>query len=244
MTSLFFVMLVMYIISFAMWQKNKLELLESNLLVEQSLEELKLKNDSLDRQKEQIIIQAEKFKIIEAVEKNLEALKKNKDLFIYEPKYHRYTLSFDVKFEIGESEIREFSIDDYDNTITRLEKVANELKSVINALKQQKSNNPAYKNISYLIVVSGSASNLGNGNIDQDYMLSYSRAYNLYKFWKNELNVDFDANEYHDLIEFQIAGNGIGGIGRYNRDEGNGFVEEEKNQRFLINIIPKIGEIK
>jgi hypothetical protein len=65
----------------------------------------------------------------------------------------------------------------------------------------------------------------------------------LYKYWKKELGIDFDSPKYHDFIEFQIAGNGEGGIGRFRRDPENGFKNERKNQRFLINVIPKIGEL-
>lgn len=52
--------------------------------------------------------------------------------------------------------------------------------------------------------------------------------------------------KYNELLDFQIAGNGIGGIGRVEKkyisdklDEN----EEMKNQTFLIQIIPKIGKI-
>ena len=62
--------------------------------------------------------------------------------------------------------------------------------------------------------------------------LSYKRSLALAKFWKKN-NVEFDQT----VCELQIAGSGLGGIGRYT---GN---EEYKNQRFLIQIVPKIGEL-
>jgi hypothetical protein len=70
----------------------------------------------------------------------------------------------------------------------------------------------------------------------------YERAYNLYKYWRDALGIDFDSKKYHDFIEFQIAGSGEGGIGRIPADPPS-FFEERKNQRFLINVIPKIGEL-
>ena len=101
-----------------------------------------------------------------------------------------------------------------------------------------KHSDDAYKNVSYIIVVAGSASR--TGRTDRNYSLSYQRAYSLYKYWRDNLGIDFDAKKYHDLIELQIAGNGTGGVGRLVSDD-SGY--NRKNQRFIINIIPKLGEL-
>ncbi len=58
---------------------------------------------------------------------------------------------------------------------------------------------------------------------------------------------DLDDEKLHKLVDFQIAGNGIGGIGRfpkYNDNKDFDQDSEELNQSFLIQIIPKIGEMK
>ena len=53
-------------------------------------------------------------------------------------------------------------------------------------------------------------------------------------FWKNN-GIDFEDSKYSELVDLQIAGNGWGGIGR--------TIVEADNQRFLIQIFPKIGDI-
>jgi len=96
------------------------------------------------------------------------------------------------------------------------------------------------KNVSYLIIISGYSSKLGIADEDYDYKLSYRRAYNLWKYWKG-LGIDFEAEKYKGLIDLQISGNGWGGVGRFERDPKNHFKNEAKNQRFIIQIVPKIG---
>lgn len=236
MTSMFFVMLVLYVVSYLKMKVFHEELLSANKDLKELLEE--------NEKKEKIIkVQAEKFQIIQSVEKNLEPLKKGNGLFVYESKYKRYRLAFDVQYTLGSSEIKIGEIEDYYCTIQNLDEVGLELKNVIERLRLQRQKDIKYLNISYLIVVSGSASDLPGNDEDDNYRLSYNRAYNLYKYWKLNQDIDFDDERYHDFVEFQIAGNGIGGIGRFPCLKDDNYSSEQKNQRFLINIIPKIGEL-
>jgi len=226
MTSLFFIMLILYVVSFALFKEQLKD-------VEKGKEELKITINKLEETKKLLLVQAEKAKIIEAVEQNLEPLKNDRNLFIYDDKYKRFNLAFDVQFKYGRSKINSNDIVGR-NTINELLTVGKSLEQIIERLKTQKENNPKkFGDISYLIVVSGSASDFGEEKI-RNYSKSYERAYYLYEFWK-ENGIDLDARKYHDLVEFQIAGNGTGGVGR--------FEDEKKNQRFIINIIPKIGEV-
>jgi len=97
------------------------------------------------------------------------------------------------------------------------------------------------KDISYLMVISGSASRFGDEN--ENFLLSYRRSLSLYKYWCQNLGVDFDSQKYHDIIELQMAGIGTGGVGRFNIPfNPNNRIEEEKNQRFIIYIAPKLGK--
>ena len=230
MTSMFFVMLVLYVVSFVLYQQKINEL-------NKVITELGVAQDSIK-------IVADKYKIIETVEKNLEPLKKDSLLFSYNKQYKRYSLTFQIEFEENRFVINEYDLKNYKKTIIVLNDVSSKLKEVITKLERQKKDSVEYKNISYLIVVSGSASDLKNDNTDDNYLLSFKRAYYLYKYWKEELDIDFDAPKYHDLIDFQIAGNGIGGVGRFPNNSSNNYASERKNQRFLINIIPKIGELE
>ena len=70
-------------------------------------------------------------------------------------------------------------------------------------------------------------------NYIDNYPLSYKRAWAVMKLWQRE-NVMPDQS----VCEVQVAGSGTGGIGRFPNNE------EFKNQRILIQIVPKIGEIK
>lgn len=183
------------------------------------------------------VLEKEK-EILETVQKNVEKLKDNEELFAYDKEYKRYTLKFDVQFKSDKFHLDSLELNNYENTKKKLEKTGTELKKIIDNLAELKKSDERYQNISYMIVVAGSASRLGGS--DHNYELSYQRAYNLYKFWRDELGIDFDAPKYHDLVEFQIAGNGFGGVGRIAPTTG---VYNEKNQRFIINVIPKLGEM-
>jgi len=230
MTSLFFIMLVLYVLSFVLWKQN--------------MNNLKTKTDELENVKDSLVILAEKYKIIETVEKNLEPLKKDDRLFKYDKKYKRYQLAFDVTFKENRFKISSNDLKNYHSTIVNLTTVSKKLKEVIAHLEELKKTDTTYNNISYLLVISGSASDLPGNSVELNYILSFKRAYYLYKYWKENLNIDFDDERYHNLIDFQIAGNGIGGVGRFPKNSINNYASERKNQRFIINIIPKIGEIK
>lgn len=92
----------------------------------------------------------------------------------------------------------------------------------------------------YQMVIEGYAAikwqNLKSGNYDPDnvdmYFLSYRRALALYLYWKNK-GIDF--RKYN--TEVIIAGSGFNGD---NRDMN----VEEYNKRFVIQIIPKINRPK
>lgn len=216
MTSLFFIVLVLYILTVALLKNSQFMM-------------------------SQIVVAQEKqLKIIRTVEENLEPLQQDSTTFIYDPKYKRYQLAFDVRFGISRKDISPAGIQDYGSTISQINELGYKLKTLVDGLRQQKLADPNLANISYLMVVSGSASDLQGDDAYRNYLLSYERALALHLYWKDKLKIDFDAPEYHDIIEFQISGLGIGGVGRI---PGTTVEEEKKNQRFLINVIPKIGDV-
>lgn len=206
MTSLFFIMLVLYVLTY-----------------------LKLSTT--------IKMQKEKLAIIEAVEENLRPLKKDTLLFAYEEDYKRFKLAFDVKFNTDRFNVAS----DYDlaNPSTTREKILDagrKLLAVVNSLKKAKEADPKLKNVSYIIVIAGYASK-DNTDRDHNYELSFKRALSLWSYWKS-YGINFEASAYKDLIDLQIAGNGWGGLGRLPT------TQEEDNQRFLIQVFPKIGDVK
>lgn len=216
MTTLFFIVLVLYILTIALFKNAQYEL------------------------KTIIAAQGDQLRIIKTVEENLKPLQNDSTTFIYDPKYKRYQLAFDVRFGISKKDISAAGIQDYGSTISQINELGYKLKTLVDGLREQKLADPNLANISYLMVVSGSASDLKGDNDYRNYLLSYERALALHLYWKDSLKIDFDAPEYHDIIEFQISGLGIGGVGRI---PGITVAEEKKNQRFLINVIPKIGDV-
>jgi len=216
MTSLFFIMLVLYVLTYIMLKKKEKELLNT-------VEDLK-----------------HKLEVYELVEQNLKPLKQDTLLFRYEENYKRFTLAFDVNFELGKSQIARRELKNYDVTAAKIISVGKQLQKTIDNLAKNKKENPAMNNVSYLVIISGYASHLLSGSQASDYDLSYQRAFSLWAYWKS-IGIDFEGNRYAGLIDLQIAGNGWGGVGRFQRDPENFMENESKNQRFIIQIVPKIG---
>lgn len=171
--------------------------------------------------------------VFDLVDKNIKPLKEDILLFEYEKEYKRFKLAFDVKFLISKDNLSDSSqIYNASFTQQKIVDAGNKLKTIIDNLNREKESNSALKNISYVVVIAGYASR--NGEENSNYQLSYRRALSLRDFWKNN-GIDFEDSQYSELVDLQIAGNGWGGIGR--------AISEADNQRFLIQIFPKIGDI-
>lgn len=183
MTSLFFVMLVLYVLTVIVMQYQQ-----------------KATQDQLKKIKE--------------IQNATQQLPKK--YFQYQPEYKRFSLINQIQFDEGEDEI---PTSDY----TRLIAVGRSIQRLVDTLKVRYSD----ENIKYLIAIEGMAS---KDNYRYNYELSYKRALALHKFWiQRGIRLD------PAICEVVVAGSGIGGAGREN--------DEVKNQRILIQIIPKIGEI-
>jgi outer membrane protein OmpA-like peptidoglycan-associated protein len=209
MTSLFFIMLVLFVLIIVVLKK------------EQNQTELEKKE--LEK----------RLQVFDLVDKNIKPLKEDTILFAYEKEYKRFKLAFDVKFIISKDNLSDPS-QIYNALFTqqKIIEAGKKLKTIIDNLNTEKRSNSALKNISYVVVIAGYASR--NGEENSNYQLSYRRALSLRDFWKNN-GIDFEDNQYSELVDLQIAGNGWGGIGRTSL--------EDNNQRFLIQIFPKIGDI-
>ncbi|MFW5871850.1 MAG: hypothetical protein ACOCUT_01965 [bacterium] len=158
--------------------------------------------------------QLNKIKEIQAAVKELP-----QDYFQYDSEYKRFSLVQNIEFERGQDIIKpkyeQYLID-----------VGVSIKDLISNLKSEY----AQQDIKYVVIIEGMAS---NDNYFDNYPLSYKRAWAVMKLWQRE-NVMPDQS----VCEVQVAGSGTGGIGRFPCNE------EFKNQRILIQIVPKIGEIK
>lgn len=190
MTSLFFVMLVLFVLVYTM--QNKM------------IGELGEKGRELDRIKE-----------IEKTVNNIDTA-----YFKYDAENKKHILNMQFLFPKGSYDISKIVPD----------KRADLLKAG-NVIKQLILKYPEEENIKYLIVVEGQASKdnwVGNDD------LSYHRAQSLIKFWEQN-NIGLDKLKNCEII---VAGSGEKGIPRSQPDIGNA------NQRFLITIVPKIGQMK
>jgi hypothetical protein len=187
MTSLFFIMLVLYVLTFV---------------------KLKLQQKATEEQ-------LNKIKEIQNAVKELP-----KEYFKYDEKNKRFELIQQIQFDKKDAVIK-LEYESY------LLKVGLSIEKLIKTLKNKKVTQNI-GNIKYLVVIEGMAS---NDSYLLNYELSYQRALALYNFWKRS-SINFDP----DICEVQIAGSGVGGVGR---DQ-----IEINNQKFLIQIVPKIGEIK
>ncbi|MBE7169919.1 MAG: OmpA family protein [Williamsia sp.] len=203
MTSLFFIMLVLYVLTYI-------------------------------RLNTTINLQKEKLAIIETVEENLRPLKSDTSLFTYEEKYKRFKLSFNVKFRTDQFEISPSQLENYGTTVAKIDRAGEKLLQIINQLQRSKESNPRLRNVAYILVIAGYASRTGNEY--HNYELSYRRALSLWQYWRDAKHINFESQGYKGLIDLQISGNGWGGVGRLSN--------ETDNQRFLIQIFPKIGDIR
>jgi hypothetical protein len=209
MTSLFFIVLVLFVVTYV-----------------DNYNQIKAKEEQL--------------KVYKEVEESLKPLKQDSTLFNYDETYKRFLLSFDVKFVVGKAGINESDLYNYDVTEKNILQAGQKLKSVLDnivseAIDQNKSQN---NKVTYLVIISGYASKLQNrdmsaGGMYNEYQLSYARAYSLWRFWSKE-GINFESSKYKGLIDLQLSGNGWGGVGR----EIN---NEEANQRFIVQVVPKIS---
>lgn len=142
--------------------------------------------------------------------------------FRYEPFYKKHILKTEVKFQKGSADINDL---DYD-TKHELLLVRDRIKDFLSELMKKD------RDASYLLIIEGQAS---KDNYALNNQLSYDRALSLFKFWfpqKEETTLQF----YNMPCEVVIAGAGY--------MEGKPReVNNEDNQRFLIQIIPKPGVI-
>ncbi|MEE0804596.1 MAG: hypothetical protein U0L77_04110 [Prevotellamassilia sp.] len=205
MTSLFFIMLVMFVLTIVSLRNSLIEAERLRHISEEQLKSVK--------------------QIQEAVNQL------PTDYFEEDVTNKRWTLkrAYSPNFRIGE-----FNINILNDT-TNLVKVGNSLMKVIDRLNRMKDN-PKYKDmdITYLVVIEGMAS---KDNYYDNDALSYKRALSLYYLWKRN-GISFEKSQ----CEVQISGSGVRGRGRFNAD-GRHPKDEIKNQRIMIQIVPKIGNL-
>ena len=215
MTTLFFVMLVLFIVvTIAMGRivqdgNNATETIDSLIICIENLE------DSVNVERRTV----EK---IREIEKSIENIDHN--WFEYKPQYKKHMLKIDVTFETGQSDITNIPLD----TREDLYQAGLAIERFLNKAEKEFG-----ESVEYLLIIEGQASNDG---YSRNFELSYERALALYKYLKENRSLDLKRKN----CEVLISGSGTQGTMRALPDNGS----NKTNQRFLIHILPKPGIIQ
>ncbi len=179
---------------------------------------------------------ADKYREIESIYKAVENI--DSTYFEFNSQYVKHIFRIQVTYQTGEFNLYRLQEDITNKPVAdSLRKsivlAGNEIKRTIEQLQK---NDSIRQDIKYLVVIEGQASADGY-NTDEWHnndVLSYQRALALHKFWCEEANLDFSNMNRCELV---ISGSGIKGVPR-------DTLVEKNNQRFLIHIVPVIGNIR
>lgn len=177
--------------------------------------------------------------------------------FGYNEQYLKHLFTIDVEYKTKEYHITQLSLDDKDPAAADRKRAdileaGRIVKQTIERIEYQGT---MRNNIKFLVVIEGQASKVSFNESDwkNNYTLSYLRAQYLHEFWKTN-GIDLASIPKCELI---ISGSGEGGVPRVVPDEEalrkaypnpsdyqvHWAEEEKKNQRFLVHIVPVIGNI-
>lgn len=208
MTSMFFVMLVLFVVTVALLHKEMVKIGEER-------EAMRIERD---------VTQAQLDKIQEIQEATQTI---DTSYFRFDKNFNRHTLkNITVSFNTYSSDINDIPLD----VRKTLAKAGESIRA---SLLQAQKEIPEAK---FLLIIEGQTSNDGYGG---NYELSYSRALSLVKFWSSQKIYFDEAGGIHNC-EVIISGSGKSSKFREYPDNK----KNTKNQRFVIHIIPKPGEIK
>ena len=178
---------------------------------------------------------ADKYEEIKSIYGMVEQIDSN--YFEFNKEYVKHIFKIQVTFKTGCFNIDGGLQDDIVNPERAAEQrrqivaAGNEIKKTIESLQATATN----QEIKYLVVVEGQAS--ADGYYVNEYcnndVLSYQRALELHRFWQRH-GIDFSSMPKCELV---VSGSGEGGVPRV---KGN----EAFNQRFLIHIVPVIGNLR
>lgn len=176
----------------------------------------------LKREQKGLVVKAAAYDKIMEMQKTFAEI--DTTYFQYREDYKKHVLKLAVQYHTGQYDI---------NTLTD-NRVKGELLQAGKRIVEIIGKFKAEENINYLVIIEGQASADGynSGDFSNNNVLSYQRALKLKEYWKNN-GIDLDKMANCELI---VAGSGEGGMPREK--------VQMKNQRFLIHIIPKTGDIR
>lgn len=177
--------------------------------------------------------------------------------FGYNAEYLKHLFTVDVEYQQREYRTDRLALDLTSPAAASLKRdsILSAGRLVKQTIERIESHGRKRANIKFLVVVEGQASRVAfdQGDWQNNSTLSYLRARWLVEFWKAH-GIDLAAIPRCELI---VSGSGEGGVPRivpderqlrasYPRDEDYArewLREEGRNQRFLIHIVPVIGNI-
>ena len=223
MTTLFAIMVVLFAVSYSRFRIKE--------------EELK-----------KIVNKYEEIRSIYRVVENIDST-----FFEFNPQYVKHIFRIRVTYQTGEFSLHKLEEDKTDiHAAENLrQKIIEAGKEIQNTIVSLQNNDSIKQDIKYLVVIEGQAS--ADGYYVNDFynndVLSYQRALALHRFWKQEAGIDFSNMDKCELV---ISGSGEGGVPRFKAEDYKqssvdlmSKIDYEKfNQRFLIHIVPVIGNIR
>lgn len=234
MTTLFAITLVLFVVSFARFKIKETELKDSNEILQTLVDEY-----------ENIITVYSTVSKIDSTE-----------YFGYNEKFLKHLFTVDVEYQTKEFHINRLKLDLSDSVAAN--KVRNDIIAAGNLVKstiQSIEKSDSVSNIKFLVVIEGQSSRIrfDDSSWMNNYTLSYLRAQYLNEFWKAN-GIDINSIPRCELI---IAGSGEQGVPRNIPNESELLSKypnpvdfqkawneaEMSNQRFLIHIVPVIGNI-
>ena len=161
----------------------------------------------------------------------------DKQYFEFNDEYLKHIFKIQVNYQTKQFSLYKLK-QDADGDVAGADKVRQDLinagKEIKRTIENLQSNDSIKTNIKYLVVIEGQASKSAFYQDDwhNNNTLSYLRALKLYEFWRDQAHIDFKKMEKCELV---ISGSGEEGVPRDPVDINN--------QRFLIHIVPVIGDI-
>ncbi|MBO5613125.1 MAG: hypothetical protein J5905_01325 [Prevotella sp.] len=172
--------------------------------------------------------------------------------FDYNAQYLKHLFTVDVEYQQKEYRIDRLNLDQTDKlgADNKRDSILRAGEIVKETIMKLESSDSLKNNIKFLVVIEGQSSRVKYDNDDyhNNYTLSYLRAQFLNKFWKDN-GIDLASIPRCELI---ISGSGEDGVPRVTssivipktiKESKQWIADESKNQRFLIHIVPVIGNI-
>lgn len=244
MTTLFAIMLVLFAVSFSRFKAKEREYQQTVDTLQKTQKQL---NEIVDEYDDIL-------KIYSTVGK-IDAT----DYFGYNKPYLKHLFQINVEYQTKEYAINKLKLDltDVNAADKKRDSIVAAGELIKNTVLELNSSLPdtIENNIKFLVIIEGQSSRIpfNEGPWRNNYTLSYLRAQYLDAFWK-EHGIDLNSIPRCELI---ISGSGEEGVPREVPDKTRltklfpNSIDyqrqwqkiEERNQRFLINIVPVLGNI-